>query len=254
MMNEILTCRRASEGSVTKLYLSGDLTAGGVIRLAEEFQLIRQAHPIRVIVNLKNLRVLDSAGFAFLKASTRYFASLGIELIVRGLAPAVARMIDLKGIDRSMLDLWMGDSAEGIEGREAPKAAETHASTPEGISGSILVVDDEDMVRKYIVTYLSHKGYPALEAKNATEAIELLTANRNEIHLALVDYLLGNESGVVLAEQLVKIKPELKVVLISGMEPESQEAEGAANIVKRMQKPFTGEQLLWAIREALEGQ
>jgi CheY-like chemotaxis protein len=81
---------------------------------------------------------------------------------------------------------------------------------------SILLVEDEDMLRGLIRELLEIKGFSVIEASQGVEALELMRSGGRAIDLVLTDVVMPHMSGSELVEQLRKDQPGLKVVFMSG--------------------------------------
>jgi hypothetical protein len=132
----------------------------------------------------------------------------------------------------------------------------TGAAQPEKASGQItgnetvLIVEDEDGVRKLITDVLETKGYDVLAAAHGQEAIELAGATR--IDLLLTDVVLPNMNGRELANQLLKLQPEMKILFISGYTDNTIFEHGVLGTgANFLAKPFRFEDLLTKVREVL---
>jgi PAS domain S-box-containing protein len=88
--------------------------------------------------------------------------------------------------------------------------------TNEDLSPTVLLVEDEDGVRRLMHTYLEREGYQLLEAKNAEEAELIAGAYRNSIDLLISDVIMPGITGLELAERLAPGRPNMKVLYISG--------------------------------------
>ncbi|WNW10472.1 response regulator [Pseudomonas sp. DTU_2021_1001937_2_SI_NGA_ILE_001] len=108
----------------------------------------------------------------------------------------------------------------------------------------VLIVEDEPLIMMLLSDYLSGEGYRVLQAENGEQAFEIL-ASRPHLDLMITDYRLpGGISGVMIAEPAVKLRPDLKVIFISGYPAEI--AESGSPIAARapiLAKPFTMETL-----------
>ncbi|MGH9665746.1 MAG: ATP-binding protein, partial [Bryobacteraceae bacterium] len=118
---------------------------------------------------------------------------------------------------------------------------------------TILLVEDEDGVRHVISEMLSGEGYRVLAAGGPEEGIQLCRDHPGAIHLLVSDVIMPHMNGVDLAVRLRAIRPQIKVLYVSGY------AEGA--ITERdlsdsgtafLQKPFSPDLLALKIREVLE--
>ena len=118
---------------------------------------------------------------------------------------------------------------------------------------TLLLVEDEENVRKPLMQILASRGYNVLEAADALEAIQISQAHPGPIHLMITDILMDGMSGVELAERLSFKRPEMRVLFATGYPAgltEGANLGGEANLLK---KPFSGRELGAKVREILEG-
>ncbi|MDR0281251.1 MAG: response regulator [Paucimonas sp.] len=88
----------------------------------------------------------------------------------------------------------------------------------------VLVVEDEPVIRMVLNDYLSGEGYRVLLAEDGAQAFEIL-ASKPHLDLMVTDFRLpGGISGVDIAEPAVKLRPDLKVIFISGYPAEIRES------------------------------
>jgi two-component system, cell cycle sensor histidine kinase and response regulator CckA len=117
---------------------------------------------------------------------------------------------------------------------------------------TILVVEDEEMVRKLACRILGAHKYTVLQASNATEALALAINFKEKIHLLLTDVVMPGLSGRELYEQLVRERPVSKVVYMSGYTRNFIDPHGVLDPdIPFLQKPFTVDSLLRKVREVL---
>ena len=86
----------------------------------------------------------------------------------------------------------------------------------EDATPTILLVEDEDGVRKLMHNYLEREGYQLLEARNAEEAELVAEVYREPIHVLVTDVVMPGMTGPQLAERLAEIRPQMKVLFVSG--------------------------------------
>ena len=120
-------------------------------------------------------------------------------------------------------------------------------------SETILLVEDEEVVRGLTTNVLEGAGYHVIAASGGAEAAKLC-ADRNEpIDLLLTDVVMPQTSGKEVAEQLTKMQPGLKVLFMSGYTDEAIVHHGVLDAnVEFIQKPFTPVGLSKKIREVLD--
>ncbi|WP_437728655.1 ATP-binding protein [Sorangium sp. So ce861] len=127
----------------------------------------------------------------------------------------------------------------------APRAAPRR-----GDGGTVLVTDDEDAVVALASRILAQHGYTTLTARGPREALRVCEAQRGRVDLLLTDVLMPEMSGGELAERLVKQRPDMRVLFMSGYTGDALAARPDAAVLG---KPFTAESLLRAVRRALGG-
>ncbi|MBI5086134.1 MAG: response regulator [Acidobacteria bacterium] len=118
---------------------------------------------------------------------------------------------------------------------------------------TVLVVEDEDAVRNLAKAILTARGYRVLEAANGEQAHWEARRHEGEIHLLLTDIVMPGMNGRVLSQQMLAMRPELRVVLMSGYAEDVVAHRGVlAQGVRFLQKPFTPDELAAAVRQALD--
>ncbi len=125
----------------------------------------------------------------------------------------------------------------------------TPRSLPRGGTETILLVEDEDSVRRLASLLLERSGYRLLVASSAEEALETARAHAGPIELLLTDVVLPGMNGRRLADLLTPERPSMKVVFASGYFDERGILEPGSDFI---QKPFNPETLARAVRRALD--
>ncbi len=119
-------------------------------------------------------------------------------------------------------------------------------------SETILLVEDEDAVRRASAEFLTLHGYTVLEARDGLDALAVAKDYGSTIHLVVTDVVMPNISGGQLAKELKSRRPEAKVLFVSGYAGKIVMEHKAVNLETNfLQKPFTLKQLSSKIREAL---
>lgn len=117
---------------------------------------------------------------------------------------------------------------------------------------TILLVDDEESLRTVVVDLLSQLGYHMLSAASGDEAIKIAKEYPDKIHLLITDVVMDELPGPELAEKLLKDRPEMKVVFISGFADGSLSPGGVLKPgMVLVQKPFSIRTLSAKLREVL---
>jgi len=135
--------------------------------------------------------------------------------------------------------------------RDNDRQKGTSANTLHG-KETILLVEDEEIVRRMARLILETHGYSVLEAGDAKEALQICFENSTKIDLLLTDVIMPGMSGRVLAERVTRLYSGLPVLYMSGYTDDAIVRHGILeDDIFFLQKPFTGELLLSKVREAL---
>jgi len=136
-----------------------------------------------------------------------------------------------------------------LEARGEPPAVRGGVT---GGSESILVVEDDAVVRQLTYRILQKVGYKVLEAQHGSEALKICQEHEGQIRLVLTDLVMPEMSGVALAEALRKLNPEIKVLYTSGYADDAIVRHGHLDPgMPFIQKPFGPHDLLRKVREVL---
>lgn len=134
-------------------------------------------------------------------------------------------------------------------GEARPKEAAPPARVTARGSETVLVVEDEEMVRRLVARVLGDRGFLVLEAKRCDEALEVCARHEGPIHLLLTDVVMPRMSGVELARRLSQLRPEMRVLYMSGYVDAF--APGSPPLGALLEKPFTPDALLQRVRQTL---
>jgi len=119
-------------------------------------------------------------------------------------------------------------------------------------SETILLVEDDEQVRVVAEDILRRAGYHVLQARNAGEALLTCEQFPQRIHLLLTDVVMPQMSGVQLARRLAQIRPDMKVLCMSGYTDEAVLRHGMIESgLAFVQKPLTPDRLLSKVRTTL---
>jgi len=137
-----------------------------------------------------------------------------------------------------------------------PWARETAAPHPRALSpkGSetILVVDDEEGVRKVVCAVLRSNGYDVLEAGNGAAALTAYEKNSHKIDLVLADIVMPRMDGLDLGRQLQLRTPGVRILYMSGYRDIALNGTAGGPSTPFLHKPFTPDVLLAKVREVLD--
>jgi PAS domain S-box-containing protein len=136
-----------------------------------------------------------------------------------------------------------------------PDVAWTSASAPPAVRGNetILIVEDDELVRRVIARILTEAGYPVLTAGNGGEAVLMSKVHHEKIRLVLTDIIMPIMGGKVFSDWLAQVYPDIKVVYMSGYTDDAVGRHGVlAPGTHFIEKPFTPEDMTRKIREVLD--
>jgi|SRR5579871_948047 len=138
---------------------------------------------------------------------------------------------------------------------EEPVISAGETSSVEALSGTetILLVEDEEAVRKLVRRTLEKRGYEILVAATGMEALQIVQGYSGPIHLAIADVVMPQMGGRQLAERLKAVRPEIRVLFVSGYTEASVARSGGLTEGQTfLQKPFTPLALARNVRELLD--
>lgn len=120
-------------------------------------------------------------------------------------------------------------------------------------SETILLVEDTEACRKLLRMLLECSGYAVLEAADGAEAAQIAAIHRGPIHLLLTDVIMPQISGYRLSDHIRFLRPELKVLCMSGYEGCAGLGQSEPNPgVALLAKPFSRDALLVMVRQILD--
>lgn len=135
---------------------------------------------------------------------------------------------------------------------EAVEIKDTSAELPTGTE-TILLVEDEDLVRNLSIEILETCGYTVIEARNGLEALKICEAEDCKFDLLMTDVVMPQMGGRELAEKLTKKLPNIQVLFTSGYTDDAVMRHGVIETnTNFIQKPFTFDALASKIRELLD--
>ncbi len=139
------------------------------------------------------------------------------------------------------------------EGEAVPAPKPALGAAPRGTE-TVLVVEDEDAVRRLVRAILVRQGYTVLEAATGPEALAVLEGFAGRVHLLLTDMVMpGGVSGPDLARAIHARDPEIRVLYTSGYSPDMVPSASPSPHVWFLQKPYDPTRLCRAVRHCLDG-
>jgi signal transduction histidine kinase/chemotaxis response regulator CheB len=118
----------------------------------------------------------------------------------------------------------------------------------------VLLVEDEDQVRKLASRILQSRGYVVLEAKDGREGLSVCEAHQGKIDLLLSDVVMPEFGGREFAERVLTRRPDIKVLFMSGHTQDVILKEGIKGGTPFLQKPFLPTELAHQVRRVLDSQ
>lgn len=135
----------------------------------------------------------------------------------------------------------------------ATRAPVKEASTELWGTGTILLVEDEAMVRAVAERALARQGYKILTATNGEEGLEMLTSSEEPIDLVISDVVMPTMDGPSMARAAREKRPDLPIIFMSGYAEEQLRKSIDLDNIGFLPKPFSVQQIGQAAREALAG-
>jgi two-component system cell cycle sensor histidine kinase/response regulator CckA len=135
----------------------------------------------------------------------------------------------------------------------APAAARKPRARDLTGTGRVLLVEDEESVRRFAFTALKSKGYDVLQAGDGVEAIEVMQAHDNKVDIVVSDVIMPEMDGPTLMKELRKSDPKLKFIFVSGYPDDAfkHNLDPEADFTF-LPKPYNLAQLVAKVKEQIE--
>ena len=138
------------------------------------------------------------------------------------------------------------------ESVDARSLGEAHTESPHGWE-TVLLVEDEDVVRGLLRDVLEMEGYTVLEATGGSEAIRICKQHEGPIHLMITDVVMPQMGGREIAERVKPLRPEMRVLFMSGYTDDAIVHHGVLDAeVAFLEKPFTPDAVARKVRTVLD--
>lgn len=120
-------------------------------------------------------------------------------------------------------------------------------------TATVLVVEDEPEIQRFIARVLAPEGYLVLSASDAAHALEVCHQHPGPIHLLLTDVIIPDMNGPELATRIQVLRPEIRVLFISAYDDGLlKQSFGLHPAAAFLPKPFGAERLLQKVRSVLD--
>jgi two-component system cell cycle sensor histidine kinase/response regulator CckA len=150
-------------------------------------------------------------------------------------------------LPRHKMDETAGEAAAPVAEAERVERDVTGQDT-------ILLVEDEEAVRSFAARALRLRGYNVLEASGGEEALDIVRADKDPIHLLITDVVMPNMDGPTLVRAVRRIRPEIPIIFMSGYAEEAfRRNDEKAEDLHFLPKPFGLKQLAAKVKEVLSG-
>jgi DNA-binding NtrC family response regulator len=117
----------------------------------------------------------------------------------------------------------------------------------------VLLVEDQEGIRDLVQEFLRRKGYTVLHAVDGDDALRIAAEHKDQIHLLVTDVVMPNIGGQELARRLTPLRPQMKVLFMSGYpEHASLGEESVDKNVPVLLKPFLLDALARTVRSVLD--
>jgi len=135
-----------------------------------------------------------------------------------------------------------------------PDAVESSASKDLTGSGTVLLVEDEDPVRKFSSRALRNKGYEVIEADSGEAALDFIRNAAEKIDLLITDVVMPRLDGPGLVREVRNIRPDIKVIFISGYAEDAfRQRLDSDSGIDFLSKPFSLKQLAAKVKDVIGG-
>jgi CheY-like chemotaxis protein len=136
--------------------------------------------------------------------------------------------------------------------RKIGEVTGSERSDGEDSTPTVLLVEDEDAVRRLMHRFLEREGYQLLEARNAEEAEAIAEAYLEPIHVLVTDVAMPGMTGPELAARLMPLRPDMKTLFVSGYRHDALDRHGLSDgDLTLLPKPFLAAELLRRVQTLL---
>jgi PAS domain S-box-containing protein len=138
-------------------------------------------------------------------------------------------------------------------GGDVQAGARQSVSAPVGGSETILVAEDDYVIRAMVASNLSRLGYDVILAEDGIEAVNKFRTNRKKISLVILDMLMPGKNGWKAYKEIHRVRHDVRVLFMSGYNPDLIQSKGGSNFDSEiLMKPFRPFELARKVREILD--
>jgi two-component system, cell cycle sensor histidine kinase and response regulator CckA len=141
-----------------------------------------------------------------------------------------------------------------VEQDITPYPTEELAAPKTRAAGTVLLAEDEEAVRTLAYEFLTTAGYRVFVANDGQKALEIAETLSEPIHVLVTDVVMPKMRGPELATRLKTIRPDLKVVFMSGYLEQNEGGEDFTGSAAFLQKPFSKDMLVRQVGAAVQGE
>jgi CheY-like chemotaxis protein len=118
-----------------------------------------------------------------------------------------------------------------------------------GAEKTVLIIEDEGIIRLLLKDILAKAGYAVLEGRDGAEGLEVFGSQQDQIGVVLLDLRMPNMSGYEALAEMQILDPDIKIIVITAFNPDEERLPGVKGILR---KPIIPDNLLRAVQEAFE--
>jgi two-component system, cell cycle sensor histidine kinase and response regulator CckA len=144
------------------------------------------------------------------------------------------------------------ESAETDDGSQFFKTPQVSDAKKLHGKETVLVAEDEAMIRELVVSIMKSFGYKVITAKDGEEAFNIYSSGEHKIDMVVSDMMMPNKGGIQLFKELKAINPDLKFILVTGYSLADQDEAVIGSMDAVLAKPYTPMKIMQLARDILD--